>query len=345
MKTEIIKAEDYGLETKKGDELTVGLSVVKTEREVLIQEFTEVSKLELTKENLSIFKGLRLRISKNRTQGINKWHKTNKEFFLTGGRFVDAIKNKEVLINEQMEEKLFAAENHFIEIENKRVKELQENRALELSEFVSDAYERDLSGMESDVWAAYLNTKKAEYEALVAKEKKEEDERIEKEKAEEAKRAEFEKARVLEEERIRKENEKLRKEAEEKAKIEAIEKEKRDEIEKERQIEAEKKQKEYHDKVLAMEQEKAKIEADAENERKRIQEKLEAKESEEKIKIKEAEEKAQNELKKGDSEKFKDLLNDLETLKTKYEFKSKVNIKNYQDVTLLIDKIINHINQ
>lgn len=60
MKAEIIKAEDYGLETSKANELTVGLKVVKAERELLIKEFEEVSKLELIVDEIRFAEGLEL---------------------------------------------------------------------------------------------------------------------------------------------------------------------------------------------------------------------------------------------------------------------------------------------
>jgi len=51
------------------------------------------------------------------------------------------------------------------------------------------------------------------------------------------------------------------------------------------------------------------------------------------------------ELNKGDAAKVKDLIADLESLKTKYSFKSAKNKKMYSDVNLLIDKVINHIHK
>ena len=41
-----------------------------------------IKKLEITEENLPVFKELRLKIRDNRTKGIEKWHKLNKAFFL-----------------------------------------------------------------------------------------------------------------------------------------------------------------------------------------------------------------------------------------------------------------------
>ena len=83
MKNEIvlINPEEFGIEEIKADELTNGLNVTLKERELLIAEFDKVSKLEVTEINLPTFKGLRLKIVKNRTKGINEWHKKSKDYF------------------------------------------------------------------------------------------------------------------------------------------------------------------------------------------------------------------------------------------------------------------------
>ncbi len=60
-------------------------------------------------------------------------------------------------------------------------------------------------------------------------------------------------------------------------------------------------------------------------------------------KEKEREELLHNELNKGDTDKVKDLINDLKSLKTKYSFKYSKNKNMYSDVNTLIDKVINHI--
>lgn len=343
MKVEIIKAEDYGLETAKANELTVGLKVVKAERELLIKEFEEVSKLELTQENLPTFKKLRLAIVKNRTQGIDKWHKTNKEFFLTGGKFVDAIKNKERAVNEQMEEKLMDAEKHFENLEKERIAKVQSERFSLLSEFVEDANERDLASMEDDVWESYLSTKKQAHLNRIQAELDAEKERQAKIKAEKE-----------EQERIRKENAKLKAEAEERERLAKVEADKRakDEAErkakeeKEREIREEKETKqraEYEAKLKAEREAKEKIEREEKAKREKLQAELQAKiEAEKKVKADE-EQRLQDELNKGDEAKVKDLINDLELLKTKYTFKAVKTQKMYADVGLLIDKVTNHI--
>jgi uncharacterized FlaG/YvyC family protein len=53
----------------------------------------------------------------------------------------------------------------------------------------------------------------------------------------------------------------------------------------------------------------------------------------------------EEDLKKESEEKVKDLIADLSELKTKYQFRLEKNIKKYEYVVFLIDKIIYHINQ
>lgn len=60
---------------------------------------------------------------------------------------------------------------------------------------------------------------------------------------------------------------------------------------------------------------------------------------------KQAEAAKQAELNKGDAAKVKDLISDLEALKTKYTFKSAKNQQMYDNVGTLIDKVVLYINQ
>ena len=241
-----ISPNEYGLDKKNAEELTKGLNVPLKERDLLIKEFNKTSKLEVNEENVPIFRDLRLRIVKNRTLGIVLWHKLAKDYFLKGGQFVDAIKRKEVVVNEQMEEKLMDAEKHFEILEQKRYESLQKSREVMIEKYVEDASLLDLAGMDADVWNVYLSVKKQAYNDQIKVEKKAEEDRIAKEKAE-----------AKERERIRKENEQLKKDAETKAKqdekdrkererVAQIEQDKRDKIEKERlfKLEAERKKRE-----------------------------------------------------------------------------------------------------
>lgn len=345
MKTEIIKAEDYGLETSKATELTSGLKTVRAERELLIKEFEDVSKLEISQENLAKFRELRLKIVKNRTQGIIKWHKTNKEFFLTGGKFVDAIKNKEIQINEEMESKLMDAEKHFENLEKERIEKLNAKRVELVKPYVDDVENLYLADMEDDVFEAYLLTKKNNHEAKLKAEAEAEEARL--------KAIEEEKK---EQERIRKENAKLKAEAEERERLAKIEEQKRLKAEQERkakeeaekkkqEAEAEKKRAEYEAKLKAEREEKERIEREEKAKREKLEAELKAKQEAE-LKAKQEEEaRIQAELNKGDADKVKDLIKDLESIKTKYSFKSAKNKKMYNGVGLLIDKVTNFINK
>ena len=341
----MIKAEDFGLEVTKGKELTSGLDVVKAEKQLLKEEFKVVSKLEITELNIPKFKELRLRISKNRTQGINKWHKVNKQFFLTGGKFVDAIKNKENSENEEMESKLLNAEKHFENLEKERVAKLQKERVDLLSEFVPDASEKDLSSMDADVWESYLSTKEQAHIDLVAAEFQAEKERLAKEKSE----LEAIKEQALENARLQAEAAKREKEIEserkENARIAKIESDKRDKIEAERLAE-EKKVRDAHEAKLKFETEvyEAKIKKQ-EDHKKLLEAELQASRDAKAKEVADEKLRIEKELSKGDSAKVQDLIADINALKTKYSFESSKNKKMYTNVSSLLGRVVLHINK
>lgn len=177
-----IKPTEYGIEEAKANELTKGLSSILKERESLIIAFDDVSELEINEENIPTFRELRLKIQKNRTQGINKWHKSVKEYFLAGGRFVDAIKNKENQVNEEMESKLMDAEKHFENLEKERVEKLNQERIKLIEPYVDDVFGLDLGNMQDDVFEAYFESKKKQHAEKIEAEKKAEAERLENER-------------------------------------------------------------------------------------------------------------------------------------------------------------------
>ena len=110
--TDELKPSLFGIEEVKAQGMVSDLKTVFAEREVLKNAFIDVIELEVNTENLPTFKELRLKFVKNRTS-IEKWHTTNKAFYLAGGRFVDAIKNKEILEGKEIEAKLLDAEKFF----------------------------------------------------------------------------------------------------------------------------------------------------------------------------------------------------------------------------------------
>jgi len=264
--TNEINPEEFGLEPLKATEMTSGLSTTISERQALIDAYSDVISLEINSENLPTFKELRLKIVKNRTQGIEKWHKVNKAFYLAGGRFVDAVKNKEVLINEEMESKLMEAEKFFENIEKEKARVLNESRLERIAPYVIEVFGLDFSQMSDYDFDDYLLGKKTRFENE-QKERKAEALRIETELL-----AEIERQKAIEAE-----NAKLKAEAEakeielqkERAKVEAerkIEAEKQATIQaqKDAELEVERKEKQrLQDEINA----KAKAENDAEIER------------------------------------------------------------------------------
>jgi colicin import membrane protein len=269
--TEEIKPDLFGLELEKAQEMTSGLSTTIAEREVLKKSYAEVIELEITAENLPIFKELRLKIVKNRTQGIEKWHTNNKAFYLAGGRFVDAVKNKEIIVNQEMEAKLMDAEKFFENQEKEKARLLNEERRERLKPYIEDVSNLDLSQMSDYDFDDYLLGKKTRFE------------NEQKEREAEALRIQAElDAEIARQKAIEEENAILKAEAE--AKELQIKKEREEAEAKQKAIqeEADKKareEKEKQDAILKSEQEaKAKVEAElqakkdaeikAENERK-----------------------------------------------------------------------------
>jgi len=318
MENELVPSA-YGLEESQAKEITIGLSTIKKERDALIESFENVIQEEISEENIPMFKTLRLQIRDNRTKGIEPWHKSNKAYFLAGGRFVDAIKNREVQVNTRMEDALMSCEKHYEIQEAKKLQELQTKREDLIDEFLFEGEEhREYAKMDDELWRAIFDSKKKAHSDWIKAEKKAEENRVAKEKADEA-------ARIA----MIAENEKLKKQAEAKAKSDKIEADKRAKAEAKVKAVADAKLKKEQDAKQAL---LDKLKANQEAEAKRL-----AKEAE---LLKAKADAEQAELSKGDADKVKDLINDLEALKTKYSFKSAKYKKTYLDTGLLIDKIV-----
>lgn len=342
MENHVIKATEYGLEENQVSNVDQAFAEKVKERELLSEIYAQVITKDINAEVAQEARDLRLKAVKVKT-GIAAIHKTQKEFALAFGKYCDAWKRKETEPVQQMIDGLLEIEK-FEEIqEQKRLEALQLERVKLLSPYLHDAQDRDLSSMDSDVWEAYLSTKKKEHAELLEAERKAEQERIAKEKAE-----------AEERERIRKENEQLRKEAEERERKAKEEAEARAKIEAERlakeaqerkdREEKERKEREAHEAELRAERKKREeAEKQERLKREKLEAELKAKEEAER-KAKEAEEaRLQAELSKGDADKVKDLISDLNSLKTKYSFKSEKNKQMYNQVSILLDKVINHI--
>lgn len=218
-----------------------------------------------------------------------------------------------------------------------------QQRIVQVSKFAPEMSRSEFEHMSDDGFSLFLSGIEKQYNDRIETERKLEEERIAKEKAE-----------AEERERIRQENERLKKEAEAKEKALEIERQK---VAAERKAAEEKAKKEREEserilleerkaaqEKLRIEQEKArKLALEIETKNKAEQDAKEKAEREAKEKAEAEKARIESELNKGDSAKLNDLVNDLEVLKTKYQFKSAKNIKMYSDVNILIDKVISHI--
>jgi hypothetical protein len=328
---ELVKFEQFGLNEDQAKQITKDLPAILSERDILAARYVEIMKMDINDpETTKAASEHRKLIKNNRTQGVEKWHKANKEFYLRGGQFVDAIKNKEIAENKRMEDALEAIEKHAERLEAERLMKLNQERIDLISPYMIDTTGLRLCDMDEDVFEAYFSAKKKAHEDRIEAERKAEEERIERERKEQLSRdrvfktsrlvdfiseydsiqwgeisdSDFEsivkgaiekrKAHEAEQERIKIENERLKKEAEEKeAKLKA-EQEARDKKEKEaarlRAIEEAKKQAELD-----------RIKAELEAERKAEQERIAKEKAEQEAKLK-----AEQELAKaGDNKRIK----------------------------------------
>lgn len=331
MENKLVKADEFGLEENQVQNVDLAFSDKVKERELLSEVYSQIIKKDITKEVAQEARDVRLKAVKIKS-GIAAIHKSQKEFALAFGKYCDAWKRKETEPIQQMIDGLIEIEKHEELKEKQRIDALQSERVKEVSKYLKDAEERDLASMDNDVWIAFYQAKKKAYEDEQAAIKKAEEDRLAKEKAE-----------AEERKRIKEENEKLRKEAEEKERLSKIEAEKRAKIEYER-IAKEKAEQEKRELKAKAERDKHEAELKAERDKQaKLKRELEAKEKAEKEAKEEEERKRQAELKKGDIDKIKDLIKDLESIKSKYSFESSEAKKMYSDVGTLIDKTINHI--
>ena len=205
----VINAEEYGLESKQVESIEVAFASSIGEREALTEMYNDVIVLELTPENCDRANDIRKMLVKVRT-GIAGIHKTQKAFYWSAGKYVDAWKNKETEPIVQMEAKLKEMAD-YIELQEKaRLALLQSEREEKLVAYFPEAREVDLSTMDEDVFQAYFDTKKKNHLAIAEANLKAEEARIaEEEKAEKERIAQLEKDRIARE-KVEKENEALR---------------------------------------------------------------------------------------------------------------------------------------
>lgn len=371
-----IDPKEYGLEEKKAAEISKMFKPMLDQMVALEKEFNKIKKKTVSPGVCLEARNLRLQYVKVRT-GTEKIHKDLKQFYLQGGRFVDGWKNAQLMASQGIEEKLMNIEKYYENKEKQRIQDLQNDRSQALQDIgISDFIPNNLGDMDEQTWNNYLLGVKESIRLREEAEKKAEEERIERERIQKLhderknaimdlwtyvpeddkkanfgtwtqenwikllnfcnkKKADYEK----EQERIRKENEKLKKAAEEKERQEKIEREKKEihaksladklvaeGYEFDEQLGTYNKEGMivYHDtlRIITKESLQATIESneriikDAQDLKKKIE--LENKKKEEEKIAREIE------LAKGDREKYEDLIDGLEKLATKYEFESDI---------------------
>lgn len=179
----VIKAEDFGLKPEQGETITKGLKVILEEREILIKQYQTLMKSEINEETIQESKKLRLLVRDNRTKGIEKWHEANKAYWLAGGKFVDAVRRKEIVENERMEEKLLSNENYYENLEKERLDKVELARKGLLEEFPDVNFNGyDLRNMDNGSFRQLLEDQR-ELKTIRENRAKEEAEQAAKEKA------------------------------------------------------------------------------------------------------------------------------------------------------------------
>lgn len=341
MNAEVLNPQEFGIDPKQAKELISNLPQIKLERSELEKQFNEIIKMDIENPlTAKLASELRKLVKKNRTQGILTWHKTTKDYFLKGGQFVDAIKRKEIAINERMESDLEQIENYAEIQKQKKLDELEAKRKLiaePYSEFIP--FSIDLRNISDEDFEKIINGAKLQQQAKIETERKAEEERIKKEKLDKLEQerkyeiapyvhflngsielremsnenyclliSELKEAKInhdKEQEKIRKENERLKKEAEaeklRQAKIEADRKSKEEKERKQREEEVKKEREAYEEQLRIQRAQQAKIEAE-------LKEKKEAELKAERERI-EAEEKAKIEAERKAKAPIKEKLN------------------------------------
>lgn len=199
-----INPTEYGLTDETAARIEAQFTPMLAKMTELESEYNVILGLNVEDPNTAkLAKDLRLKYVKVRT-GTAEIHKVQKAFFLNGGRFVDGWKNAQLFASQGKEEALERIEKHAENLERERLEKLQQLRVALLAEYVENASELSLSGMEQDVFDAYLSAKKQAFEDRKAAELKAEQDRIAREKAE----AEEREAQRLENIRLKEEADK-----------------------------------------------------------------------------------------------------------------------------------------
>lgn len=307
---------------KKIQETFEPMVVMLNEFEEKYNEVITESQKKVTKGLIQKAKRLRLDVAKVRVE-TGKLKDKQKEYIKLEDKAIMGVHNIIVWAVKEKEDNLKKIEDYFEIQEQIRLQKLQEERVNLLLPYFEDARDKNLSIMDEDVFQAFLEQKKKDFEKT------------------EEQRKEFEK--------IKDENEKLR----------LIEKQKQDKLNERAKL----LQpyivfiRDYNTMINLpdneFEQKLAETKKGAElqwefdrKERQRVADleaKLKEKERAEQLQEEAKQKRLQDELNKGDEDKLNDLVSELKSLKTKYNFTSDKNKKMYVEFGILINKVVSHI--
>lgn len=158
----LVEYKEYNLEANKASSIEQSFLPKIEEKNGYQEVYKKIIRQEINQETVIEAGELRKKLKKVRT-GIAKIHKNEKAYFFQAGKFVDAIKNKLTEPVVQMEEKLSDIENFFENQEKERLAKIQKEREQKLSQYVNDTSHLDLSSMDAEVWQAFFDAKKQQY--------------------------------------------------------------------------------------------------------------------------------------------------------------------------------------
>lgn len=158
----IIQPTDYGLSTEKAQNISMRFSPKELEFNALVQRYNTVLTMDLDEalnDALALKKDY-ISIEKS----INEIHKAEKDFYLNGGRFVDAQKNRFIVHITEHKKKLDEIIK-YKELQKKaELKAIADARHLELNKYMSDSSHIDVSSMSEEVYQAFLSVKIKEWQ-------------------------------------------------------------------------------------------------------------------------------------------------------------------------------------
>lgn len=169
----IIEPEQFGLTVEKAETILTHFAPKELEFKALINDYLPLLTMELSEavEPAKELKKRYLSIEKE----INAIHKAEKDYYLNGGRFVDAQKNRYAVHITEHKKKLDEIIKHEELKKKAELKVLSYSRKELLSQYMESTDHLDLN-MSEEVFQAFLNSKKADFE--LAQENKKSDEII-----------------------------------------------------------------------------------------------------------------------------------------------------------------------